>query len=332
MAERTSFVGDGLFYVLMSFVLAAAFGAGIGFAYGGLLEHGWSGGFMVGALVAAVVGLLLSGMVGRKLPPPNTLKAPVAPEGGLHRAPEGGAHSVPGGSGSGSWTPSRSSTESGSEVSETVDRVAAAAGGIASSISERFGEVADRVTGKVSGAGGSAGQAIDEVSDTAKLVGELASDKMREARESAATAIAPESPDDGVNPRVRDAAREAGDVARGMETPQGEPAPSAEAGPEPQVAAVRPPALDAPRENRGDDLKKIKGVGFKIEAMLQGLGFWHFDQIAAWTDAELAWVDQHLDGFNGRASRDEWVAQAKILAAGGETDFSDRVDKGAVYD
>ena len=47
--------------------------------------------------------------------------------------------------------------------------------------------------------------------------------------------------------------------------------------------------------------------------------------------AEIAWVDSHLEGFNGRATRDDWVGQATILAAGGETEFSQRVDKGEVY-
>ena len=43
MTERTSYISDGLFYVVMSFVLAGAFGAVIGFVYGDLLGHGWSG-------------------------------------------------------------------------------------------------------------------------------------------------------------------------------------------------------------------------------------------------------------------------------------------------
>ncbi len=94
---------------------------------------------------------------------------------------------------------------------------------------------------------------------------------------------------------------------------------------------TRPAALAQPREGGPDDLKKIKGVGPKLEELLHSLGFYHFDQIAAWTPAELGWVDENLEGFHGRASRDDWVGQAKILATGGETDFSQRVDKGDVY-
>ena len=43
------------------------------------------------------------------------------------------------------------------------------------------------------------------------------------------------------------------------------------------------------------------------------------------------WMDDNLKGFRGRVSRDDWIGQARILAAGGETDFSTRVDKGEVY-
>ncbi len=96
------------------------------------------------------------------------------------------------------------------------------------------------------------------------------------------------------------------------------------------VGASKPATLSAPR-GTADDLKKIKGVGPKLEAMLHGMGFYHYDQIAAWTPAEVAWVDDNIEGFKGRASRDGWIAQAKILAAGGETEFSQRVDDGDVY-
>jgi len=75
----------------------------------------------------------------------------------------------------------------------------------------------------------------------------------------------------------------------------------------------------------------IKGVGPKLEDLCHKLGFYHFDQIAAWTEAEIAWVDENLEGFRGRVSRDRWVEQAKLLAAGGETDFSRRVGDGEVY-
>lgn len=111
-------------------------------------------------------------------------------------------------------------------------------------------------------------------------------------------------------------------------------APKPAAAPKPakaDTAPARPKALKAARGGKADDLKQIKGVGPKLETLLNTLGFYHFDQIAAWTGAELAWVDDNLEGFKGRASRDGWVEQAKILAGGGQTAFSSRVKKGDVY-
>ncbi len=96
-------------------------------------------------------------------------------------------------------------------------------------------------------------------------------------------------------------------------------------------AGTRPAALSAARASGADDLKMIKGVGPKLEALLNRLGFYHFDQVASWTADEVAWVDQNLEGFKDRVSRDNWVAQAKTLAAGGQTEFSKRVGDGDVY-
>ena len=97
------------------------------------------------------------------------------------------------------------------------------------------------------------------------------------------------------------------------------------------VEQQRPAALDAAREGGADDLKRIKGIGPKLEILCNSLGFWHFDQIAVWTASEIAWVDDNLAGFKGRVTRDNWVEQARQLAAGEETEFSKRVDKGGVY-
>ncbi|KUF09123.1 NADH-quinone oxidoreductase subunit E [Pseudoponticoccus marisrubri] len=95
---------------------------------------------------------------------------------------------------------------------------------------------------------------------------------------------------------------------------------------------TKPQTLDAPRDGGADDLQQIKGVGPKLEELLHRLGFFHFDQIASWTADEVAWVDENLEGFKGRVSRDEWVAQAKILASGEETEFSTRAKKGDADD
>ncbi|MFU8778226.1 MAG: NADH-quinone oxidoreductase subunit E [Roseovarius sp.] len=93
----------------------------------------------------------------------------------------------------------------------------------------------------------------------------------------------------------------------------------------------KPEVLSAPRASGADNLKMIKGVGPKLEALLHSMGFYHFDQIAKWTEEEISWVDQNLEGFKGRVSRHNWVEQAKLLADGKETEFSARAKKGGVY-
>jgi NADH-quinone oxidoreductase subunit E len=95
-------------------------------------------------------------------------------------------------------------------------------------------------------------------------------------------------------------------------------------------APSKPAMLAAARGGVSDDLKRIKGIGPKLEVMLHRMGVHHFDQIAGWTDAEIAWVDDNLEGFKGRVTRDAWVAQARILADGGITEFAARVDRGDV--
>lgn len=76
---------------------------------------------------------------------------------------------------------------------------------------------------------------------------------------------------------------------------------------------VQPLALDGPVEGHPDDLTVIGGIGPKIQEVLNGLGIYHFDQIAAWTPENVAWVDDHLS-FGGRIEREGWVSQAEVLA------------------
>jgi NADH-quinone oxidoreductase subunit E len=75
----------------------------------------------------------------------------------------------------------------------------------------------------------------------------------------------------------------------------------------------KPQGLKAARAGGPDDLKQISGVGPKIEGILHSLGFFHFDQIAAWKKKEREWVDGYLR-FKGRIDRDEWIKQARALA------------------
>lgn len=81
-------------------------------------------------------------------------------------------------------------------------------------------------------------------------------------------------------------------------------------------AADKPKSLTKARGGKPDDLKLIKGVGPKLEALCNKLGFYHFDQIASWTEKEIAWVDDNLEGFKGRVTREDWVQQARDLMNG----------------
>ena len=79
-------------------------------------------------------------------------------------------------------------------------------------------------------------------------------------------------------------------------------------------ASARPTTLAKARDGGPDKLTKIKGIGPKLQELLFSMGFFHFDQIASWDNSQVAWVDENLDGFKGRASRDDWVAQAFSLS------------------
>lgn len=88
---------------------------------------------------------------------------------------------------------------------------------------------------------------------------------------------------------------------------------------------VAPPAAPAAATtNAADDLKKIKGVGPKLVPMLKEQGVTTYAQIAAWSDADVARIDETLGRFKGRIERDQWVEQAKLLAAGDEAGFSEK--------
>ncbi len=75
----------------------------------------------------------------------------------------------------------------------------------------------------------------------------------------------------------------------------------------------RPTTLLSAPEGAPDDLKKIKGVGPRLESLLHELGIFHFHQIAAFTPGDIAWVNERLS-FKGRIEREKWVEQAKNFA------------------
>lgn len=95
--------------------------------------------------------------------------------------------------------------------------------------------------------------------------------------------------------------------------------------------AAKKPAGKKAAASEADDLKQIKGVGPKLEELLNDNGVTQFAQIAEWDDAEIDRFADLIGRAGGRIRSDDWVSQARTLAAGGETEFSKRVEEGDVY-
>ena len=93
-----------------------------------------------------------------------------------------------------------------------------------------------------------------------------------------------------------------------------EPEPAAAAEPEAPVDATGASPFMAAPVGDPDDLTRIKGVGPKLNELLNGLGVYHFSQIAGWNSDQVAEVDSRLVRFKGRITRDRWVDQAHYLA------------------
>jgi NADH-quinone oxidoreductase subunit E len=140
----------------------------------------------------------------------------------------------------------------------------------------------------------------------------------------AAAAPAPKAPE-APKPAVKQAAEAKKAPAKKA------PAKKAAKAEAPVVEEKAPEVLTEARGGKADDLKLLKGVGPKLEETLNELGFFHFDQVAAWGEAEVAWVDARLK-FKGRITRDGWIEQAKQLAAGEETDFAKKAKEDGRYD
>ena len=86
-----------------------------------------------------------------------------------------------------------------------------------------------------------------------------------------------------------------------------------------EAAAVSPlpgppkgPFAVAP-EGPADDLKRISGVGPKLEAMLNDEGITTFAQLAELDEDQVEDLQARLPQFPGRIQRDDWVGQAQRL-------------------
>jgi len=90
--------------------------------------------------------------------------------------------------------------------------------------------------------------------------------------------------------------------------------------PPPRALPGPPPAAPLPV----DDLTAIKGIDAEIAGRLQALGVTRFSQIAGWLPADIERIDGALGPYKGRLIRDEWIAQARLLARGDLDGFARR--------
>ena len=104
---------------------------------------------------------------------------------------------------------------------------------------------------------------------------------------------------------------------------------SEETGEAPSGRASLAGGLAAARGGKADNLTLIKGIGAVNEKKLHEHGIYHFDQIAVWSEADIVEAETYLE-FDGRIAREDWVGQARQLAAGQATEFSERVESGDV--
>ena len=156
----------------------------------------------------------------------------------------------------------------------------------------------------------------------------ILADPVEDAAPVARTAAAAARPKAAAKPK----AEPKGKTAKAKADPK--PAPAVEAKPKaaktakPKVAKSAEPQglvrLKAPRKGKPDDLQEIEGIGPALEKLVNSLGFYHFDQIAAWTEADVALVDAEMKTFKGRITRDKWVEQAKIIVSEGLEAFRER--------
>ncbi|WP_170598383.1 NADH-quinone oxidoreductase subunit E [Ruegeria arenilitoris] len=132
-------------------------------------------------------------------------------------------------------------------------------------------------------------------------------------------------------PKVPEQGKPAARQAAPKKSAKAEPSSPEGAAAKPEATEAQPETLSGARGGKPDDLKLLKGVGPKLEQTLNELGFYHFDQIAAWTPEHVAWVDARLK-FKGRIERDGWIEQAAKLAAGEETEFAKRAKQDGTYE
>ncbi|MBC2773600.1 5' DNA nuclease [Rhizobium sp. AQ_MP] len=101
--------------------------------------------------------------------------------------------------------------------------------------------------------------------------------------------------------------------AKTVEKPAAAPKGKAKLEPKVEVAAPAPKPKKA--SGKADDLKRIDGIGPKVEQVLKGRGITRFQDLAEMEETALIALDTEL-GLDGRVLRDDWAGQARRLAGG----------------
>jgi predicted flap endonuclease-1-like 5' DNA nuclease len=190
-----------------------------------------------------------------------------------------------------------------------VDTVSDAAGAVVDGAKDVTAKVADGAAGAAGAVAGVAGSALDAAKDVAGSAVDVAKDAGSAVAGGVAGAAG------AVAGGVAAAGAKAADVA-------GAAVDTTKAGAAAGAAALGFTSIGvAAAKGDPDDLLLIKGIGPKLNGVLNGLGITRFDQIAAWTAADVDKVDDHLGEFKDRIGREEWIPQAKLLAAGNTAEW-----------
>ena len=269
------------------FVVMVAVIATVGFVVMGELD--WISAVFLGGGIAVVAGIVMSLLLRRPKPKPAD-----GPIGTAPRANPGRTGAViPGG---------RAEGEPNTTLESRLTGGIPDAGGVGVPATPAARSIHDPAEKPVAGAGGP-----------------LNAPRVDEATRGARPGETPGRPvpgdDHGRGPGDRGVQTVRDEATRGeARTSREEPEAPRVAEPSPAGPPVRKPeGISAPRGGRPDDLTRIRGVGPVLEEMLQGMGVYHFDQIAGWGTPEVTWADHNLEGFKGRATRDDWVGQARAL-------------------
>lgn len=161
------------------------------------------------------------------------------------------------------------------------------------------------------GGAGSSGKSVAELAAAAAAAIAAASASVTRGIKP----IEPISPLSKVNPNIAIPARITDAIKAREQGAAHEPQP------QPPPAPVETP------DGEGDDLKRIRGVGVLIAKRLNALGITHYEQIANWSNADVDRISKQME-FGNRIEREGWIQQARILASGGQTEFSRRFDRG----